>query len=68
MDRRQVSREELFAMVWERPSEAIAKELGVSRVALIKLCVPMQVVGCEEPRLCGGLFGLCAEQRQDQVQ
>jgi hypothetical protein len=30
-------------MVWERPSEAIAKELGVSGVALSKLCVRLQV-------------------------
>lgn len=43
MDRREVSREELFAMVWERPSEVIAKELGVSGVALGKLCTRMQV-------------------------
>lgn len=43
MGRQQVSREELFAMVWERPSEVIAKELGVSGVALGKLCARMQV-------------------------
>jgi hypothetical protein len=43
MDRREVSREELFAMVWERPTEAIARDLGVSGVALGKLCVRMQV-------------------------
>jgi integrase len=41
--RREISREELFAMVWERPSEAIAKELGISGVALGKLCVRLNV-------------------------
>lgn len=38
-----LSREELFAMVWERPTQEIAKELGVSDVAIGKLCTRLQV-------------------------
>jgi len=30
MLRREISREELFSMVWERPTQEVAKELGVS--------------------------------------
>lgn len=37
------SREELFAMVWERPTIDVAKELGISDVALGKLCKRLQV-------------------------
>jgi hypothetical protein len=43
MVRREISRDELFAMVWERPSEEVAKEIGISGVALAKLCVRLQV-------------------------
>jgi hypothetical protein len=43
MVRREISRDELFAMVWERPSEEVAKEIGISGVALDKLCVRLQV-------------------------
>lgn len=32
------SKEELFKMVWEKPTETIAKELGVSGVAIGKWC------------------------------
>ena len=38
-----VERQKLFAMVWERPAEEVAKELGVSGVALGKLCRRLQV-------------------------
>ncbi|KAB1109273.1 hypothetical protein F4V89_27930 [Neorhizobium galegae] len=38
-----MSREELFALVWERPTSEIAIELGVSDVAVGKLCEKMQV-------------------------
>lgn len=41
--RRELSREELFALVWERPTSEVAKELGVSDVALAKLCKRLQV-------------------------
>lgn len=40
---RKISREELFAMVWEGPTQAVAKELGVSDVAVGKLCARLQV-------------------------
>lgn len=43
MSSREISREELFAMVWERPTQEVAKELGVSGVAIGKLCVRLQV-------------------------
>lgn len=43
MMRRKLSREELFALVWERPTTEIAKELGISDVALTKLCKRLQV-------------------------
>lgn len=37
------SREELFALVWERPATEVAHELGISDVALGKLCRRLQV-------------------------
>ncbi len=41
--RHKLSREELFALVWERPTSEIAKELSISDVALAKLCKRLQV-------------------------
>ena len=41
--KREISREELFAWVWERPTQEVAKELGVSDVAIGKLCTRLQV-------------------------
>ena len=38
-----LSREEIFALVWERPATEVARELGVSDVALGKLCRRLQV-------------------------
>ncbi len=38
-----LSREELFALVWERPATEVARELGISDVALGKLCRRLQV-------------------------
>ncbi len=38
------SREELFALVWERPATEVARELGISDVALGKLCRRLQVL------------------------
>lgn len=38
-----VTREELFALVWEKPATEVAKDLGVSDVALQKLCRRLQV-------------------------
>ena len=43
MARRDLSREELFALVWERPTSEIANELGISEVAVGKLCEKLQV-------------------------
>lgn len=37
------SREELFALVWEHPATEVACELGISDVALGKLCQRLQV-------------------------
>ncbi|WP_430244373.1 hypothetical protein [Neorhizobium sp. DAR64861/K0K2] len=37
------SREELFALVWEKPTSEIAKEFGLSDVAIGKLCTKLQV-------------------------
>ena len=41
--RNDLSREELFALVWEKPVLQIAKDLGVSDVALRKRCARLQV-------------------------
>ena len=38
-----ITREELFAEVWERPVSEIARELGVSDTAIAKLCRKLQV-------------------------
>ncbi len=43
MRRQEPSREELFALVWEKPTRQVAKELGVSDVAIGKLCERLQV-------------------------
>lgn len=43
MPEKEPSREELFAMVWERPSTEVARDLGISDVALTKLCRRLQV-------------------------
>lgn len=37
------TREELFARVWEKPVQVVAKELGISGVALAKRCRALQV-------------------------
>ena len=39
----EVSREELLALVWERPATEVAKDIGISDVALGKLCRRLQV-------------------------
>ncbi len=41
--RPKLSREELFELVWAAPSSSLAKELGISDVALGKLCLREQV-------------------------
>lgn len=43
MSKRELSREELFALVWEKPTRDVAKALGVSDVAISKLCTRLQV-------------------------
>ncbi|PLW83310.1 hypothetical protein CWI75_07885 [Kineobactrum sediminis] len=39
----ELTREELFLLVWERPSQEIARTLGISDVALGKRCKKLQV-------------------------
>jgi len=39
----ELTREELFMLVWERPSQEVARELGISDVALGKRCKKLQV-------------------------
>jgi len=43
MNKDDLDRESLFAMVWDRPTTEVAKELGISDVALGKLCQRLQV-------------------------
>jgi hypothetical protein len=43
MDADKPSREELFALAWEKPATEVARELGISDVALGKLCHRLQV-------------------------
>lgn len=43
MPSKDLSREELFALVWEKPTQVVARELGVSDVAIAKLCARLQV-------------------------
>lgn len=43
LDNSDPSREELFALVWARPAIEVARDLGISDVALGKLCQRLQV-------------------------
>ena len=43
MAAKDLSREELFVLVWEKPASEVAAELGFSGVALGKLCKRLQV-------------------------
>ncbi len=43
MGKEELSREELFALVWKKSTVEVAKELGVSDVAVAKLCARLQV-------------------------
>lgn len=43
MVRQELSRKELFALVWEKPTCEVARDLGVSDVAVGKLCTRLQV-------------------------
>lgn len=38
-----ITREELFALIWEKPTQEVAKDFGVSDVAIAKLCTRLQV-------------------------
>ena len=40
---KELTREELFFLVWERRSQEVARELGISDVALGKRCKKLQV-------------------------
>lgn len=66
MARREFSREELFALVWERPTSGIAKELGISDVALAKLCRRLQVPK-PPPGSCPGRSGCRGSKLATQV-
>lgn len=39
----QLSREELFLLVWEKPAEEAARYLGISEAALANRCKKLQV-------------------------
>ncbi len=43
MQRVDISREELFALIWEKPTVEVARDLGISDVAVAKLCARLQV-------------------------
>ncbi|BCA81006.1 hypothetical protein [Desulfuromonas sp. AOP6] len=43
MGKEKINREALFALIWERPASEVAKDLGISDVALGKLCQRLQV-------------------------
>ena len=43
MSPKDISREELFALVWSKPATEVALELGISDVAVAKLCARLQV-------------------------
>lgn len=43
MVRKDISREELFALIWEKPAVEVARDLGISDVAVGKLCARLQV-------------------------
>lgn len=38
-----ISREELFALIWEKPTVEVARDMGISDVAVAKLCARLQV-------------------------
>lgn len=38
-----ISREELFALIWEKPTVKVARDMGISDVAVAKLCARLQV-------------------------
>jgi hypothetical protein len=43
MPTKDISREGLFALVWSKPTTEVAHELGISDVAVAKLCARLQV-------------------------
>ena len=53
-------RQRLFIMVWERPTQEVARELGISDVALAKRCKKLQV---QNPLADTGLASLLAKHR-----
>lgn len=38
-----ISREELFTLIWEKPTVEVARDMGISDVAVAKLCARLQV-------------------------
>ena len=38
-----ISREKLFALIWEKPTVEVARDMGISDVAVAKLCARLQV-------------------------
>lgn len=43
MTGKNISREELFALIWEKPAVEVARDMGISDVAVAKLCTRLQV-------------------------
>ncbi len=43
MPSKELSRENLFALVWEKPTQEVASELGVSDFAIAKQCARPQI-------------------------
>ena len=37
-----ISREELFALIWEKPAVEVARDMGISDVVVAKLCARLQ--------------------------
>jgi len=43
MEKKTVSREELYALVWEKPMSKLSSEYGISDVGLAKICKRMEI-------------------------
>ena len=43
MTEKDISREDLFALIWEKPTVEVARDMGISDVTVAKLCAHLQV-------------------------
>jgi hypothetical protein len=43
MKEKDIAREELFALIWEKPTVEVARDMGISDVAVAKLCARLKV-------------------------